>query len=571
MPLVGGDNPGSSSGADAAGPTAAAADSGPGQYIDRQPVYANYYYPSFHQQQQQQHLHHHHQQQYRQEQPAFSYSPPGLGSPPLGFISGSPPGHLSPSPQAAATPLGVAAGGFALVNGQVLGGSPPQYAYYAVGGSPVGGGSPQMTPLVPGGSGSPVNTGMGHFMPLPIAQAGAGRAEDAPHLVSSPPTRMGTVPADVHDSAAEAVDSRNVYIRNLPESCTDEVLARMAAPYGEIESSKSIIHETTGKCKGYGFVKYQTEEQAQKAIESFSAKGLHSTLARDSFKSKLKRLQDRNSTNVYISNLSPEIDEVALIELIKPHTVVSARILRDPLTGYHKGAGFARMTDRETALVVIEKLRGIRLPNSSGPLIPRIADSESQKQLKKQVNGGRGATAGAPVAVAGHHSSHSGEFVVNGGRLDEAMYRSNTTSPLMWSPVLVYSPTASPPLPPLIQSTDESRQIPSPHYRPEQRFGAQQGMYPLPAHHYPGYASPPLGLATVGSYTSSAGGYMSPTSPPPQPAAYAHMPDQPHVPRAAPAQRRRSQRRSAAGQPPSKPADHAVDELAGTIQDKLSV
>ncbi|KAJ2603089.1 hypothetical protein EV177_006737, partial [Coemansia sp. RSA 1804] len=130
-------------------------------------------------------------------------------------------------------------------------------------------------------------------------------------------------------AAEEAVDARNVYIRNLPEDCGDEALVAMACAYGEIESSKSIIHETTGKCKGYGFVKYRTAEQATRAIRGFAAQGYESTLARDSFKARLKRLQDKSSANVYISNLPPDIDEAALTELIKPHPVVSARILRD--------------------------------------------------------------------------------------------------------------------------------------------------------------------------------------------------------------------------------------------------
>ncbi|KAJ1827068.1 hypothetical protein LPJ70_007582, partial [Coemansia sp. RSA 2708] len=238
-----------------------------------------------------------------------SYSPP-LGS--GAYIGGSPPAPLSPL-----------AGGFAMMGGQMMGASPPAQ-YYFMGGSPAG--SPQMAPLI----GSPVGSATGQFMAM---------REDS---------RGGD---------GSAVDSRNVYIRNLEDSCTDEQLRLMAMPYGEIESSKSIIHEATGKCKGYGFVKYRTEEQALRAIEAFNAQGLNSTLARDSFKAKLKRLQDRNSANVYVSNLPPNMDEEQLVELIKPYAVVSARILRDPLTHQHKGAGFARMADRETALLVIEKLK----------------------------------------------------------------------------------------------------------------------------------------------------------------------------------------------------------------------
>ncbi|KAJ2609460.1 hypothetical protein EV177_004454, partial [Coemansia sp. RSA 1804] len=250
-------------------------------------------------------------------------------------------------------------------------------------------------------------------------------------------------------AAEEAVDARNVYIRNLPEDCGDEALVAMACAYGEIESSKSIIHETTGKCKGYGFVKYRTAEQATLAIRGFTAQGYESTLARDSFKARLKRLQDKSSANVYISNLPSDIDEAALTELIKPHPVVSARILRDAVTGHHKGAGFARMPDRETAQRVIDRLKGMRLPNSPGPLLPRIADSEGQKQLKKQAN-------------ADGSASGSGG---GANRADDASFlRSASTSPLMWSPVLLYSSAAAAVAaasPPTLHSFDALGHVPA--------------------------------------------------------------------------------------------------------------
>ncbi|KAJ1869249.1 Aspartate aminotransferase, cytoplasmic [Coemansia sp. RSA 990] len=350
---------------------------------------------------------------------SYSYSPP-LGSP-------------GPFPGGAAQ---TALGGFA-----VVGGSPPtQYAYFAMGGSPAG--SPQLV-------GSPV--GAGHFAVMPTLPMHTGREE-------------------ARGLDASMVDSRNVYIRNLDETCTDEKLKEMAEPWGEIESSKSIIDNNTGKCKGYGFVKYRTEEQAARAIEAFNAQGYTSTLARDSFKAKLKRLQDRTSTNVYISNLPADIDEDRLIELLQPHKVVSARILRDSRTGAHKGAGFARMGSRESALQVIDMLKGLKLPNAPGPLIPRIADSESQKMLKKQQ---------AHVEMAGMQNTCDA-------------FRSNNTSPLMWSPVLVYSPTGSPPLPPHLVPHEDARRIPSPTYAPGRM--SPQGIY-MPAP-YAGYASPhPMGFA----------------------------------------------------------------------------
>ncbi|KAJ2815776.1 hypothetical protein GGI24_005939 [Coemansia furcata] len=282
---------------------------------------------------------HEHRQHYSPPPPHYSppqhysyaYSPTlAAGSPTsaLGFISTSPPAPMALTPVSASSVNG---SGFAMIGAQIIGpgvvsSHGPAFAYY---GSPSLSGSPPQSPLV-------------QQLP-PLASAGTlpGARDYEPAHIPARPHLGAPIVLDMGCSA-EAVDSRNVYIRNLPEECTDSVLARMASPYGIIESSKSIIHEVTGKCKGYGFVKYRTADQAERAIEAFNAQGLQSTLAKDSFKSKLKRLQDRSSANVYVSNLSPDIDEAGLVELIKPHPVVSARILRDTLTGQHKGAGFAR-------------------------------------------------------------------------------------------------------------------------------------------------------------------------------------------------------------------------------------
>ncbi|KAJ1986205.1 hypothetical protein GGI26_006428 [Coemansia sp. RSA 1358] len=405
------------------------------------------------------HHHHHHQlpaspyqqRHYQQQQQQlqqmyqtyFAYSPPLPASPT--FASGSPPTQHSVGGAPHALLLGGEGGQAALQQGQNITGhhAPAAYAYYT---------------QAPGSP--PVARGEFCAAAMPMAAA----HDDA--LLAPPAAGSAPYAGDAH--MTDAVDSRNVYVRNLPEECGDQMLVQMAAPYGEIESSKSIIHEASGKCKGYGFVKYRTAEQAQRAIAAFGAQGFESTLARDSFKSKLKRLQDRSSANVYVSNLSSDVDEAALVELIKPHAVVSARILRDAVTGQHKGAGFARMADRETALLVIEKLKGVRLPNAPGPLLPRIADSEGQKQLKKQVNG-------------------------DGARFDDVFVRPST-SPVLWSPVLLYSPVAA-------DGFDGARRLSSPT--------APLAHSPVDPRAFAGYAGSPV-YAVPGPYGYASSGYASP-------------------------------------------------------------
>ncbi|CAG8569009.1 5730_t:CDS:2 [Diversispora eburnea] len=175
----------------------------------------------------------------------------------------------------------------------------------------------------------------------------------------------------------------NIYIRGLPPTTTDESLHSMCSIYGSITSSKAIIDQKQGDCKGYGFVMYESEDQAKHAIEQLTRVGLQVSFAKESFSTRLKNLQDLASTNIYLSNLPLDMNEQQLEELFKPYKVVSNRILRDA-NGTSRGVGFARMEDRDSALAIIQKFNGYQLPGANLPLQVRFADSLAQKKLKGQ-------------------------------------------------------------------------------------------------------------------------------------------------------------------------------------------
>ncbi|CAO3680564.1 unnamed protein product [Umbelopsis vinacea] len=181
--------------------------------------------------------------------------------------------------------------------------------------------------------------------------------------------------------------THNIYVRGLDSKTTDDGFADMCRPFGSIASSKAIIEQKTGECKGYGFAMFETEEDAQRAIDGLNRNGLQASFARvgqESFSARLRSLQDESSANIYVSNLPPTMNEPQLEEMFKPYHTISNRILRDPQTGLSRGVGFARMSDRSAAISVIETFNGHTLPGSNVPLQVRFADSLAQKRLKGQ-------------------------------------------------------------------------------------------------------------------------------------------------------------------------------------------
>ncbi|XP_066193504.1 RNA-binding motif, single-stranded-interacting protein 2 isoform X2 [Sylvia atricapilla] len=147
----------------------------------------------------------------------------------------------------------------------------------------------------------------------------------------------------------DQLSKTNLYIRGLHPGTTDQDLVKLCQPYGKIVSTKAILDKTTNKCKGYGFVDFDSPTAAQKAVTALKASGVQAQMAKQ---------QEQDPTNLYISNLPLGVDEQELEALLKPFgQVVSTRILRDP-HGASRGVGFARMESTEKCEAVITHFNG---------------------------------------------------------------------------------------------------------------------------------------------------------------------------------------------------------------------
>ncbi|KAJ3118252.1 hypothetical protein HDU96_002985 [Phlyctochytrium bullatum] len=222
-------------------------------------------------------------------------------------------------------------------------------------------------------------------------QQGDEAGKEAASETGSVASSMATTAASVH---LGGVSHTNLYVRGLMSTATDEWLFELCRGYGTITSSKAILDLVTRECKGFGFVMYETEQEARTAMEGLQRQGYQVSFAKtdpripttqESFNARLQNLQDEESTNIYISNLPLELDEEGMKNLFMPHKVISNKILRDS-NHNSRGVGFARMETREAAYNVIDALNGKLLPGASQKLQVRFADSSAQKRLKLQQN-----------------------------------------------------------------------------------------------------------------------------------------------------------------------------------------
>lgn len=63
------------------------------------------------------------------------------------------------------------------------------------------------------------------------------------------------------------MDKNKLFVGGLPWSITNDTLAELFAKYGEIVEAVVITDRDTGRSKGFGFVTFKNEEDAQKALE----------------------------------------------------------------------------------------------------------------------------------------------------------------------------------------------------------------------------------------------------------------------------------------------------------------
>ena len=64
--------------------------------------------------------------------------------------------------------------------------------------------------------------------------------------------------------------SKKLYVGNLLYETTEDDLKNYFSQVGNVVSTTIIRFRDTGRSKGFGFVEMETEEGAQKAIETFN-------------------------------------------------------------------------------------------------------------------------------------------------------------------------------------------------------------------------------------------------------------------------------------------------------------
>uniref|UniRef100_A0A8C2WNG2 Polyadenylate-binding protein n=1 Tax=Cyclopterus lumpus TaxID=8103 RepID=A0A8C2WNG2_CYCLU len=174
----------------------------------------------------------------------------------------------------------------------------------------------------------------------------------------------------------------NIFIKNLDKSIDNKALYDTFSAFGNILSCKVVCDENGSK--GYGFVHFETQEAAERAIEKMNGMLLND---RKVFVGRFKSRKEREAelgarakefTNVYVKNFGEDMDEEKLRDVFsKFGNAMSIRVMSDD-GGKSRGFGFVSFERHEDAQKAVDELNGKEF---NGKL---IYVGRAQKKVERQ-------------------------------------------------------------------------------------------------------------------------------------------------------------------------------------------
>jgi len=209
----------------------------------------------------------------------------------------------------------------------------------------------------------------------------------------------------------------NLYIKNLDTSVTQEEFEEMFKQFGNVTSAIVQIDEV-GNSKGFGFVNYETHDEAQLAVDNLHETELRGKklfvsraqkkaereeeLRRSYEQAKMERLSKYAGVNLYVKNLEDDVDDDKLRSEFEPFgTITSCKVMRDEKAS-SKGFGFVCFSSPDEATKAVAEMNNKMI--GSKPLYVSLAQRrevrrqqlESQIAQRNQIRMQQAAAAGIP-------------------------------------------------------------------------------------------------------------------------------------------------------------------------------
>ncbi|KAK7291107.1 hypothetical protein RIF29_05998 [Crotalaria pallida] len=187
------------------------------------------------------------------------------------------------------------------------------------------------------------------------------------------------------DPSIRKSGTANIFIKNLDKAIDHKALHDTFSAFGHILSCK-IATDASGQSKGYGFVQFENEESAQKAINQLNGMLLND---KQVYVGHFLRKQERDNAlnktkfnNVYVKNLSESMMDDDIKKFFGEYgTITSAVVMRDG-DGKSKCFGFVNFENPDDAAKAVEALNGKKFDDKEWYVGKAQKKSEREQELK---------------------------------------------------------------------------------------------------------------------------------------------------------------------------------------------
>lgn len=170
-------------------------------------------------------------------------------------------------------------------------------------------------------------------------------------------------------NVAEDVSATTVHATGLPESCTTEQLSTMFSDVGPIKSAFVVADRITGLSKGYGFVKFVLQADAEEAISTLNATQLDGKKIKVAWANRRQREPTEGGEVKSVMTIKPEREKPKWMEMKEQ---AKARAAANPRPAAFQAAKYNSLKEDPKRTVVV---RGLPTGN----------DADTKKALYKKV------------------------------------------------------------------------------------------------------------------------------------------------------------------------------------------
>uniref|UniRef100_A0A3Q3X883 Polyadenylate-binding protein n=1 Tax=Mola mola TaxID=94237 RepID=A0A3Q3X883_MOLML len=174
----------------------------------------------------------------------------------------------------------------------------------------------------------------------------------------------------------------NIFIKNMDESIDNKALYDTFSAFGNILSCKVVCDERGSK--GYGFVHFETQQAANRAIDTMNGMLLNDRkVFVGHFKSRKEREVEFGTkamkfTNIYIKNFGEDYTDGKLKEVFSAFgRTLSVQVMKDE-RGRSRGFGFVNYANHDDAQKAVDEMNGKEI---NGKI---IYVGRAQKRLERQ-------------------------------------------------------------------------------------------------------------------------------------------------------------------------------------------